>query len=87
MGVFNFLTNFFSCLDEKSHSAKVPSDAPETKWRESGDIAQILTGLRPGCSRTASISPVSMDQISVVASVEHEARSWPQGLKQQQWTP
>lgn len=75
-----------SCLEGKSHSAKVPSDPPDTRWAESGEIAQILTALRPGCSSTASISPVSMDQTTVVASVEHEARNCPQVLKQQQWT-
>lgn len=79
-----YLSNF---LEGKSHRAKVPSDAPETRWAESGDSAQILTGLRPGCCRTASISPVTMDQTIVVASVEHEARNCPQVLKQQQWTP
>ncbi|TNN74531.1 hypothetical protein EYF80_015311 [Liparis tanakae] len=76
-----------SCLEGKSHRAREPSDAPETRWAESGESAQTLTGLRPGCSRTASSSPVSVDQIIVVASVEQEARNCPQGLKQQQWTP
>lgn len=76
-----------SVLEVKSHSAMVPSEPPDTRKDESGEKAHTLTGLRPGCSRTASISPESIDHTTVVASVEQEARYCPQALKQQQCTP
>ena len=80
-------THLKSRFAGKSHSARVPSAAPDTRCVESGQKAHTRTGLRPGCSSTASISPADTDHTTVVASVEQEARNCPQGLKQQQWTP
>lgn len=80
-------SNLRRVLDGKSHRATVPSEAPEIRQEESGEKAHTLTGLLPGCWSTASISPLAIAHTTVVASVEQDARYWPQGLKQQQWTP
>ncbi|KAL0184995.1 hypothetical protein M9458_020691, partial [Cirrhinus mrigala] len=54
-------------------TATVPSNAPDSRKRASGENAHTRTGARAGCSSVATAAPVLVLHTIVSASVEQDA--------------